>query len=77
MDYHAIQCRYPELAGQVAVVAGAGRGIVDAIARAFSRSSRTWLSPSLASNEASYIVGQTIYVDGGVTSQLSPPPYQI
>ncbi len=31
----------------------------------------------LASNEASYIVGQTIYVDGGITSQLSPPPYQI
>jgi 3-oxoacyl-[acyl-carrier protein] reductase len=27
----------------------------------------------LASNEASYIVGQVIYVDGGITAQLSPP----
>ncbi len=31
----------------------------------------------LASNDASYIIGQTIYVDGGITSQLSPPQYQI
>ncbi len=27
----------------------------------------------LASNEASYITGQIIYVDGGITAQLSPP----
>jgi 3-oxoacyl-[acyl-carrier protein] reductase len=27
----------------------------------------------LASSEASYITGQVIYVDGGITSQLSPP----
>jgi NAD(P)-dependent dehydrogenase (short-subunit alcohol dehydrogenase family) len=27
----------------------------------------------LASSEASYITGQIIYVDGGITAQLSPP----
>jgi len=27
----------------------------------------------LASDDASYIIGQIIYVDGGITSQLSPP----
>jgi glucose 1-dehydrogenase len=31
----------------------------------------------LASNDASYIIGQMIYVDGGITSQLSPSQYQI
>jgi 3-oxoacyl-[acyl-carrier protein] reductase len=31
----------------------------------------------LASDDASYICGQTIYVDGGITAQLSPPQYQI
>jgi NAD(P)-dependent dehydrogenase (short-subunit alcohol dehydrogenase family) len=31
----------------------------------------------LASDDASYIIGQTIYVDGGITSQLSPSQYQI
>ncbi len=27
----------------------------------------------LASNDAAYIIGQVIYVDGGITAQLSPP----
>ncbi len=31
----------------------------------------------LASDDASYINGQIIYVDGGITAQLSPPQYQI
>jgi NAD(P)-dependent dehydrogenase (short-subunit alcohol dehydrogenase family) len=31
----------------------------------------------LASPEASYLVGQTLYVDGGITAQLSPPGSQI
>ena len=31
----------------------------------------------LASDDASYINGQMIYVDGGITAQLSPPQYQI
>jgi NAD(P)-dependent dehydrogenase (short-subunit alcohol dehydrogenase family) len=31
----------------------------------------------LASDDAAYIIGQTIYVDGGITAQLSPPQYQI
>lgn len=31
----------------------------------------------LASEDAAYIVGQTLYVDGGITAQLSPSQYQI
>ncbi len=31
----------------------------------------------LASDDADYIIGQVIYVDGGITSQLSPPQNQI
>ncbi len=31
----------------------------------------------LSSDDAAYIIGQTIYVDGGITAQLSPPQYQI
>jgi len=31
----------------------------------------------LASQDASYIIGQTIYVDGGITAQLSLAQYPI
>jgi 3-oxoacyl-[acyl-carrier protein] reductase len=31
----------------------------------------------LASDDADYIIGQTIYVDGGITAQLSPTQYPI
>lgn len=35
------------------------------------------LTAFLASSEASYITGQIIYVDGGITAQLSPPGYRL
>lgn len=31
----------------------------------------------LASDDADYIIGQVIYVDGGITAQLSPPKYPV
>jgi 3-oxoacyl-[acyl-carrier protein] reductase len=31
----------------------------------------------LASSQASYITGQVIYIDGGITAQLSPPGQDI
>ena len=31
----------------------------------------------LASDDADYIIGQTLYIDGGITAQLSPPKYPI
>jgi NAD(P)-dependent dehydrogenase (short-subunit alcohol dehydrogenase family) len=31
----------------------------------------------LASDDATYIIGQTLYVDGGLTVQLTPAPYQV
>lgn len=31
----------------------------------------------LTSDDAAYIVGQTLYVDGGITAQLNPPKYPI
>jgi NAD(P)-dependent dehydrogenase (short-subunit alcohol dehydrogenase family) len=31
----------------------------------------------LASDDAAYIIGQVLYVDGGITAQLSPPQYPV
>jgi hypothetical protein len=61
-----------EPGGQVAVDLGAGKGIDQAIPSRLAREGMVVVA-SLASTDASYITGQVIYVDGGITAPLSPP----
>ena len=76
MDYQAVRCRCPESPSRGGV-SGDGRAEGIPARRLGSPLESAAVIAFLASNEASYIVGETIYVDSGVTSQLSPPPYQI
>jgi hypothetical protein len=64
--------RDAELGGQVAVDFGAGKGIGQVIPSRLACEGMVVVA-SLASTDASYITGQVIYVDGGITAPLSPP----
>lgn len=63
------------LEGKVAVITGASRGIGEAIARTFLTPMKRYGQPDeiagaalyLASDSASYLTGQAIVIDGGMT----------
>ncbi len=67
--YASIQPRYPELRGQVAIVTGSSRRIGKGIAMRLDIGAAVAF---LASPDAAFITGQILYVDGGLTAQLTP-----